>query len=93
MKKSLIKLLLIGGILSAPLFFLITIAQVFTRTGFDIRIHAISSLTLGDLGWIQSANFIITGLLAVFAAIGILHRIHLSHCSMYRICPPVCITR
>jgi hypothetical protein len=66
----LIKLLLTGGVISAPLLYMITIVQVFTRTGFDIRIHAISSLTLGDLGWIQGANFIITGLLAVLAAIG-----------------------
>ncbi|MBY6035987.1 DUF998 domain-containing protein [Fictibacillus nanhaiensis] len=46
------------------------IVQAFTRTGYDIKRHAISTLTLGDLGWIQSANFIITGLLAVIAAIG-----------------------
>ncbi|MFX3634770.1 MAG: DUF998 domain-containing protein [Candidatus Pristimantibacillus sp.] len=66
-----IRLLLIGGVASAPLFYAIVIAQVFTRTGFDVRRHAISSLTLGDLGWIQSTNFVVTGLLAVLAAIGI----------------------
>lgn len=65
------RLLLIGGVISAPLFYLVVIVQVFTRTGFDIRRHAISSLELGDLGWIQSANFIVTGFLAVLAAIGI----------------------
>lgn len=68
---SLIKIFLLAGVASAPLFFAIAIVQVFTRTGFDIRRHAISTLTLGDLGWIQSANFIVTGLLAVMAAIGI----------------------
>ncbi|MFB9752117.1 DUF998 domain-containing protein [Paenibacillus hodogayensis] len=65
------KLLLIGGAVSAPLFFTVAIVQAFTRTGFDIRHHAISTLTLGDLGWIQSADFIVTGFLAVLAAIGI----------------------
>lgn len=65
------RLLLIGGAVSAPLFFAVAIVQVFTRAGFDIRRHAISTLTLGELGWIQSTNFILTGCLAVFAAIGI----------------------
>ncbi|MBB6671824.1 DUF998 domain-containing protein [Cohnella nanjingensis] len=64
------RLLLLGGVISAPLFFIIAIVQVITRTEFDIKRHAISTLTLGDLGWIQSANFIVTGLLAVLAAIG-----------------------
>ncbi|MFC5406509.1 DUF998 domain-containing protein [Cohnella soli] len=68
--KIITRLLLLGGVISAPLFFLIAIVQVFTRTGFDIKRHAISNLTLGDLGWIQSANFIVTGLLAVWAAVG-----------------------
>ncbi|WP_425456515.1 DUF998 domain-containing protein [Cohnella pontilimi] len=49
----------------------VAIVQAFTRTGFDIRLHAISTLTLGDLGWIQRADFIATGCLAVIAAIGI----------------------
>lgn len=66
-----IRLLLMGGVVSAPLFYVAAIIQSFTRTGFDIRRHAISTLTLGDMGWIQSANFFITGLLAVCAAIGV----------------------
>lgn len=70
-RLSLNKRLLIGGAASAPLFFAVAIVQVFTRTGFDIRRHAISTLTLGDLGWIQSVNFIVTGCLAILAAIGI----------------------
>lgn len=68
--RNLARLLLLGGVISAPLFFIVAIVQVFTRTGFDIKRHAISTLTLGDLGWIQSANFIVTGLLAVLAAMG-----------------------
>ncbi|WP_152391985.1 DUF998 domain-containing protein [Paenibacillus guangzhouensis] len=68
---SAMKLMLAGGIASAPLFFAVSIIQTFTRTGFDIRRHAISNLTLGELGWIQSVNFMITGLLAILAALGI----------------------
>lgn len=66
-----IRLLLMCGVVSAPLFYLAAIIQSFTRVGFDIRRHAISTLTLGDVGWIQSANFFITGSLAVCAAIGV----------------------
>ncbi|MCH5584494.1 DUF998 domain-containing protein [Shimazuella sp. AN120528] len=70
-KRSLLKLFLIGGVTSTPFFYIISIIQMFTQSGFDIRRHAISMLTLGDWGWVQSANFIITGLLAVLASIGI----------------------
>ncbi|OME88392.1 hypothetical protein BK120_03605 [Paenibacillus sp. FSL A5-0031] len=66
-----IRLLLMGGVVSTPLFYIAAIIQSFTRTGFDIRRHAISTLTLGDLGWIQSTNFFMTGLLSVCAAIGV----------------------
>ncbi|NOU92928.1 DUF998 domain-containing protein [Paenibacillus sp. LMG 31456] len=66
-----IRKLLMGGAISAPFFYAIVLVQVFTRTGFDIKRHAISSLTLGDLGWIQRTDFIVTGLFAVLAAFGI----------------------
>ncbi len=53
-----------------PLFFAVLIIQFFTRAGFDIRRIPISLLSLGDLGWIQIANFIIAGLLALACTIG-----------------------
>ncbi len=62
--------LLICGITLAPLFFVVLIIQFFTRAGFDVRRTPISLLSLGDLGWIQIANFIIAGLLALACAIG-----------------------
>ncbi|GAA0356674.1 DUF998 domain-containing protein [Bacillus horti] len=65
-----VKFLLSCGVAVAPLFFAVSIAQ-FPREGFDIRQHALSTLTLGDLGWLQSLNFILTGLLSLFAALGI----------------------
>lgn len=63
--------LLICGITLAPLFFAVVLIQSFTRAGFDIRRTPLSLLSLGDLGWIQIANFIIAGLLALACAIGI----------------------
>ncbi len=63
--------LLLAGVVSGPLFYVLAIVQMFIRPGFDIRRHAISVLSLGDLGWIQIANFIITGLLAILCAVGL----------------------
>ncbi len=65
------KALLAAGVVSGPLFYIVAIIQMFIRPGFDIRHHAISLLSLGDLGWIQIANFIVTGLLAILYAIGL----------------------
>jgi hypothetical protein len=45
--------------------------EIIVRPAFDIRRMAISSLTLGDLGWIQIANFEITGLLLIACAFGV----------------------
>src|SRR5690242_1460916 len=63
--------LLAWGAVSAPFFYLVAVGQILTRPGFDIRRHAISTLSLGDLGWIQITNFAVTGVLAIACAIGI----------------------
>jgi hypothetical protein len=64
-------MLLVCGIVSGPLFYSVAIMQMLTRPGFDIRRHAISVLSLGSLGWIQIANFLVTGALALCCAIGV----------------------
>jgi hypothetical protein len=63
--------LLFFGILTGPVFFVVAIIQMLTRPGFDIHHNAISQLSLGDLGGIQIASFILTGLFAVLCAIGV----------------------
>ncbi|TXK43272.1 DUF998 domain-containing protein [Nonomuraea sp. C10] len=69
-------LLLSCGALAGVLFPVVSFAQAFTREGFDLPQHALSSLTLGDLGWLQIANFMVTGLLAVLFAAGIRRALH-----------------
>jgi hypothetical protein len=59
------------GIVSGPLFYLVAGFQMAIRPGFDLRRHAISLLSLGDLGWIQSTNFAVTGVLLLLCAIGL----------------------
>ena len=70
------KTLLTCGVVSGPLFYIVAVAQMFIRSGFDIRHHAISLLSLGDFGWIQITNFIVTGLLAVMCAVGMRRLLH-----------------
>ena len=62
---------LLCGVLAAPLFYAVVLIQAFTRAGFNIRRTPLSLLSLGDLGWIQIANFIITGLLGLACARGV----------------------
>ncbi|MGS0687786.1 DUF998 domain-containing protein [Nakamurella sp. GG22] len=59
------------GVLAGPLFVLVAAAQVFTVEGFDIARQPLSLLSLGDTGWIQIANFIISGLLVLAFAVGL----------------------
>jgi hypothetical protein len=44
--------------------------QVLIHDGFDIRRHALSLLSNGDLGWIQITNFLVTGLLIIAGVAG-----------------------
>jgi hypothetical membrane protein len=40
------------------------------REGFDVRRHALSLLSNGEHGWIQIANFLVTGVLVIAGAVG-----------------------
>ncbi|MBB5079353.1 DUF998 domain-containing protein [Nonomuraea endophytica] len=57
--------LLMCGVLAGPFYVLVTLAQAVTREPFDLTRHAASLLSNGDLGWIQIANFVITGALVI----------------------------
>lgn len=64
-------LLLACGVVAGPLFVLLTVGQAMTREGFDPALHPLSLLSLGDLGWLQIANFAVSGVLVVLSAIGL----------------------
>jgi hypothetical protein len=49
----------------------VVLVQMATRPGFDIRRHAVSQLTLGDLGWVQMTDFVVAGVLVVAFAAGV----------------------
>ncbi|MET7403489.1 DUF998 domain-containing protein [Dactylosporangium sp. NPDC005572] len=69
-RETLTRYLLSCGVVAGPLFIGASLLQALARDGFSLTRHAISLLLLGDPGWIQFANFAVTGLLAVAAAVG-----------------------
>lgn len=62
---------LTAGVAAGPFFVATVVAQGLFRDGFDFSRHPASLLSNGDLGWIQIANFLITGLLTITAAAGL----------------------
>ena len=53
------------GVIAGPIYVGVSLAQALTREGFDLGRHAWSQLAIGDWGWIQTANLIVTGLMSV----------------------------
>lgn len=64
------RLLLACGAAAGPLFAAVALVQAVARSGFDLTRHQLSLLSNGDLGWIQTGNFLTTGLLFSAGAIG-----------------------
>lgn len=65
------RVLLACSVIAAPLFAVVSLAQAFTREGFDLMRHPLSMLSTGDLGWLQITNFLLSGALTVMGAIGL----------------------
>lgn len=64
-------LLLACGAIGPLLFSLVFLIEGATRTDYNPLHHPVSSLAYGDRGWIQTTNFIITGLLLFAFAVGL----------------------
>lgn len=63
--------LLRWGVLVGPFYLSVGLAQALLRDGFDLGRHSLSILANGPGGWVQTANFVLSGLMVVAAAIGI----------------------
>jgi hypothetical protein len=63
--------LLTGGAVAGPLYVAVWLIQAFTREAFDITRHPASLLANGGPGWIQTANFVVGGMLTIAAAVGL----------------------
>lgn len=58
------------GVLAGPLYLVVGIAQALLREGFVFARHPLSVLANGPGGWVQTANFIVTGVMVIAVAIG-----------------------
>jgi hypothetical protein len=58
------------GVLAGPVYLVTALAQGLLRPGFDLAHDDVSLLSNGSLGWIQIANFIVTGSFVLAAAVG-----------------------
>ena len=58
------------GILAGPFYLGVGLIQAFVRDGFDLARHPLSLLANGPGGWVQTANFVLGGLMVIAAAVG-----------------------
>jgi hypothetical protein len=65
------KALLACGAIAGPLFTLAWVVEGATRADYNPLRHPVSSLELGDLGWMQRANFLAAGALTLAFAVGL----------------------
>jgi hypothetical protein len=70
-QSSALRLLLACGVIGPLLFIVVFLIEGATRAGYNPLRQPISSLSIGDLGWTQRANFIITGFLLLAFALGL----------------------
>lgn len=61
----------LAGAVAGPLFLVLGVAQGLARDGFDFTRNALSQLALGEPGWIQTVNFLLTGTLLIVGAAGL----------------------
>jgi hypothetical protein len=59
------------GVLVGPFYLLVGVLQGLLRPGFSFARHPLSVLANGEYGWVQTANFALTGLMVIAAAVGI----------------------
>ena len=59
------------GVLAGPVYVLVALAQALIRPGFDLTRDDVSLLANGSLGWIQVADFLVTGAMVIAFAVGL----------------------
>jgi hypothetical protein len=58
------------GVVAGPFYLAVSLIQALIRDGFDLARHPLSLLANGPGGWVQTANFVLTGLMVLAAAVG-----------------------
>ena len=62
--------LLLYGVVVGPFYLAVGLAQALVRDGFDLGRHPLSLLANGPGGWVQTANFVLSGAMVIAAAAG-----------------------
>jgi len=57
------------GVIAGPFYLAVGLGQALLRDGFDFARHPLSVLANGPGGWVQTANFVLTALLVIAAAV------------------------
>lgn len=70
-QSLLLRLLLACGLIGPLLFIIVFLIEGVTRADYNPLRYPVSSLSIGDLGWIQAANFLMVGLLLFAFALGL----------------------
>jgi hypothetical membrane protein len=63
--------LLACGAICGPLFVAVFLVEGALRPGYSALRHPVSALAIGPSGWVQDANFVVTGTLVVAFAVGL----------------------
>ena len=58
------------GVLVGPFYLAVGLVQALVRDGFVLARHPLSVLANGPDGWVQTANFVVSGLMVVAASVG-----------------------
>lgn len=58
------------GMVAGPFYLVVGVVLALTREGFDLGRHQLSLLMLGDGGWMQATNLILSGSMTLAAALG-----------------------
>lgn len=62
--------LLRWGVVVGPFYLALGLAQAWLRDGFVLSRHPLSVLANGPGGWVQTANFVLSGVMVIAAAVG-----------------------
>lgn len=59
------------GVVAGPFYLLFGLILALTRPDFDLAREPLSVLLLGDAGWLQALNLVLSGLMTIVAAVGL----------------------
>jgi hypothetical protein len=70
-RPALTTVLLACGVVGPILFSVVVLVQGATRPGYNALHHPVSALSLGGNGWMQTVNFLVSGMLVLGYAVGL----------------------